>query len=373
MHGQQHQNLYMTLMGDEGHYYNGPVWTPGRPNLYDVQLRLVRDGQILDEVGSYAAMRDIRIDGQNILLNGMRIYQKLILAQGYWKDSHLTPPDEEALVRDVDMIREMGYNGLRIHQKNEDERFLYWCDVKGLLVWCEAPSAFVFSDDATDAFLRQWMDIVRQYYNHPCVITWTPINESWGIDKVKTCVPQQHFTEAVYHATKMIDPYRPVIVNDGWVHTISDIITLHEYESNAARFLGRFVDQNKALNNAVYTDKRDPAFADGYTYRGQPVIISEFGGIAMRNDQEGWGYGEMAKECKELMEAFYGDHFKAIFDFANFVQAKQDTLEAYELLKDYIAYIHVKDAMWENGSVVPAGMGDGNVAALSACDYLKGK
>ena len=294
----------MTLMGDAGHYYNGPVWTPATPNLYDVQFRLLRGHQVMDEVGSYAAMRDIRIDGQNILLNGMRLYQKLILAQGYWKDSHLTPPDEEALVRDVDCIRAMGYNGLRIHQKNEDERFLYWCDVKGMLVWCEAPSAFLFSDRATDEFIREWLDIVRQNYNHPCVITWTPINESWGIDKVKTCVPQQHFTEAVYHATKMIDPYRPVIVNDGWVHTVSDIITLHEYESNAVRFLERFVDQHKALDNAVYTDKRDPAFADGYTYRGQPVIISEFGGIAISNSQEGWGYGEKAQNTDAFVRRF---------------------------------------------------------------------
>lgn len=294
----------MMLMGDTGHYYDGPVWTPATPNLYDVQLRLVQDGQILDEVGSYAAMRDIRIDGQNILLNGMRIYQKLILAQGYWKDSHLTPPDEDALVRDVDLIREMGYNGLRIHQKNEDERFLYWCDVKGMLVWCEAPSAFVFSDYATEEFVRQWVQQVKQNYNHPCIITWTPVNESWGVDKVKTYRPQQHFTEAVYHATKMIDPYRPVIVNDGWVHTVSDIITLHEYESNAAHFLKRFADPHKALDNKVYTDKRDPAFADGYGYRGQPVMISEFGGIALDDSQSGWGYGEKAQDKESFVRRF---------------------------------------------------------------------
>ncbi len=294
----------MKLMGDTGHYYDGPVWTPATPNLYDVQFRLVRDGQILDEVGSYAAMRDIRIDGQNILLNGMRIYQKLILAQGYWKDTHLTPPDEEALIRDADIVREMGYNGLRIHQKNEDERFLYWCDVKGLLVWCEAPSAFMFSDYATGEFVRQWVQQVKQNYNHPCIITWTPVNESWGVDKVKTCRPQQHFTEAVYHATKMIDPYRPVIVNDGWVHTISDIITLHEYESNAAHFLKRFADPKRVLDNKVYTDKRDAGFADSYSYQGQPVQISEFGGIALSNSQSGWGYGEMAQDQASFIRRF---------------------------------------------------------------------
>ena len=294
----------MKLMGDTGHYYDGPVWTPATPNLYDVQFRLVRDGQILDEVGSYAAMRDIRIDGQNILLDGMRIYQKLILAQGYWKDTHLTPPDEEALIRDADIVREMGYNGLRIHQKNEDERFLYWCDVKGLLVWCEAPSAFMFSDYATGEFVRQWVQQVKQNYNHPCIITWTPVNESWGVDKVKTCRPQQHFTEAVYHATKMIDPYRPVIVNDGWVHTISDIITLHEYESNATHFLKRFADPKRVLDNKVYTDKRDAGFADSYRYQGQPVQISEFGGIALSNSQSGWGYGEMAQDQESFIRRF---------------------------------------------------------------------
>ena len=294
----------MKLAHDRSHYFHGPVWTPEAPNLYDVRFRLLQDGQILDEVGSYAAMRDIRIDGSNILLNGMRIYQKLILAQGYWKDSHLTPPDEEALVRDIDAVHEMGYNGLRMHQKTEDERFLYWCDVKGMLVWSEAPSAFLFSDYATDTFIREWLDIVKQNYNHPCIITWTPINESWGINKVQTNVRQQHFTEAVYHATKMIDPYRPVIVNDGWVHTISDIITLHDYESSGACLLERYADADKILSNEVYFNKRDPAFANGYTYHGQPVIISEFGGIAINDTQEGWGYGEKAKDKDALIARF---------------------------------------------------------------------
>jgi len=97
---------------------------------------------------------------------------------------------------------------------------------------------------------------------------------------------------------------------------------------------------------------------------GQFVDYAAANDAVLLHENEKDIYGEKAKECKELMDAFYGDHFKAIFDFANFVQAKQDTLEAYELMKDYIAYIHVKDALWENGSVVPAGMGDGNVATI---------
>lgn len=301
-----HTTADMTLAHNRSHYYNGPVWTPDTPNLYDVEFRLLQGQQVLDEVGSYAAMRDIRIDGQNILLNGMLLYQKLILAQGYWKDSHLTPPDEEALVLDIDRTHALGYNGLRMHQKNEDERFLYWCDVKGMLVWSEAPSAFLFSDYAADEFMREWLDLVKQNYNHPCVITWTPVNESWGVNKVQTDVRQQHFTEAVYHATKMIDPYRPVIVNDGWVHTVSDIIALHDYEVSGERLLERYADPQKILSNEVYFNERYPTFANGYAYRGQPVMISEFGGIALNDDQEGWGYGEKVQNKDAFIHRFDG-------------------------------------------------------------------
>lgn len=97
---------------------------------------------------------------------------------------------------------------------------------------------------------------------------------------------------------------------------------------------------------------------------GQFVDYATANDAVLLHENEKGIYGEKAKECRELMDAFAGEHFKAIFDFANFVQAGQDTLEAYELLKDDIAYVHVKDALAANGNVVPAGMGDGNVAAI---------
>ena len=150
-------------------------------------------------------MREIRIDGPNILLNGHPLYQRLILDQGYWRDSHLTAPSEEALIEDIDKIHALGYNGLRKHQKIEDERFLYWCDVKGMLVWSEMAAAYQYSDYAVEEFAKEWMEIVRQNYNHPCIITWTPINESWGVSQVETRRVEQHFTEAVYHLTKSFD------------------------------------------------------------------------------------------------------------------------------------------------------------------------
>lgn len=105
---------------------------------------------------------------------------------------------------------------------------------------------------------------------------------------------------------------------------------------------------------------------------GKFVEYAKSNDALLLHENEKGIYGEKAKECRELMDAFAGEHFRAIFDFANFVQAKQDTLEAYELLKDYISYVHVKDALWENGEVVPAGYGDGNVAAILKKLYENG-
>ncbi len=97
---------------------------------------------------------------------------------------------------------------------------------------------------------------------------------------------------------------------------------------------------------------------------GQFADYAASNDVVLLHENEKGIYGEMAEGCLDIMKQFYGEHFKAVFDFANFVQARQDTLEAYELLKPYIAYIHVKDARWEDGSVVPAGFGDGNVELI---------
>lgn len=268
-------------------------WAPNSPNLYDIEFRLVENGCVVDRVGSYFAMREIAIHGPSIMLNGRELYQRLILDQGYWKESHLTPPSEEALIEDIDKILSLGYNGLRKHQKTEDERFLFWCDVKGVLVWCEMPSAYRFSDYAVSEFTEEWLEVVKQNYNHPCIITWTPFNESWGIEEIRTSRPQQHYTEAIYHITKTIDPFRPVIVNDGWEHTVSDILTLHDYEAAGSVLKERYTSRkDDVLSGAIAHNKKYYAFANGYHYAGQPVIISEFGGIAFADDGAGWGYGD---------------------------------------------------------------------------------
>lgn len=281
------------------------TWSPENPNLYDVTFFLMEGHDVVDSVDSYFGMREIRIDGSNILLNGAPLYQRLILDQGYWKDSHLTPPSEEALIEDIDKIHALGYNGLRKHQKTEDERFLYWCDVKGMLVWSEVAANYLYSADAAAQFTCEWLEIVKQNYSHPCIITWTPFNESWGVPKIETNVTQQKFTEAIYYLTKSIDPNRPVIVNDGWEHTISDIITLHDYEAEGRIFKDRYLNfKDQIMSTEVYHCNGRSAFANGFGYRGQPVIISEFGGIAFNNGEAGWGYGDKVADEKDFIRRF---------------------------------------------------------------------
>lgn len=281
------------------------TWSPENPRLYDICFFLHDGNGAPDEVRSYFGMREIRVEGEHILLNGQPLYQRLILDQGYWEKSHLTPPDEESLIEDIDKIHALGYNGVRKHQKIEDERFLYWCDVKGMLVWSEAPAAYEFSDEAVSEFVKEWTDIVRQNYNHPSIITWVPFNESWGIPRVKDNREQQHFTESVYHLTKSMDKFRPVIVNDGWEHTVSDIITLHDYEEFGEILKNRYVRYEKEiLAGEVYHCGFKSAFANGYSYRGQPVIISEFGGIAFAGQGSEWGYGSAVETKEAFLKRF---------------------------------------------------------------------
>lgn len=299
----------LTVEVDLIHEASGPWkkswWSPQHPNLYDVEFVLYADGKAVDRVRSYFGMRKISIENGRVLLNNTPLYQRLILDQGYWTDSHLTPPSEEALLEDIDKIMEMGYNGVRKHMKIEDARFLYWCDVKGLLVWSEMAATFEYHDRAVEAFTHEWLEIVRQQYNHPSIVAWVPFNESWGIANILRDRRQQKFTEGIYHLTKALDPHRPVITNDGWEHTVSDILTLHDYVETGEGFLKRYADKDAIVNNEKTCNQWKYAFAEGYGYRGQPIMITEFGGIAYRSDK-GWGYGRQVETDEAFIERFEG-------------------------------------------------------------------
>ncbi|MFD0675558.1 MULTISPECIES: glycoside hydrolase family 2 protein [unclassified Paenibacillus] len=285
------------------HEWRVMLWQPGQPNLYDVEFVLYDGDKPVDRVTSYFGMRKISIENGFIYLNNRPLYQRLLLDQGYWPESLLTPPSEEAIIEDIDKTLEMGFNGVRKHQKIEDPSFLYWCDRKGLLVWSEMAATYEYSDEAVRSFTQEWADIVCQHYNHPCIVTWVPFNESWGIPQVFTDRKQQAFTEAIYHLTKSLDATRPVVVNDGWEHTVSDILTLHDYEEFGEKFASRYRYKEPIVRNERSFSKHKLAFAGGYEYKGQPIIISEYGGIAFK-DGKGWGYGSMVQSEEDFLRRY---------------------------------------------------------------------
>lgn len=280
-------------------------WSPDNPNLYDIEYRLYRNNVLIDEVSSYFGIRKISIEGNKIFLNNQELYLRMILDQGYWKESHLTPPREDSLLKDLEIVKKFGYNGIRKHQKIEDERFLYYCDKLGMLVWSEMANCYDFNNKSIEHFTNEWIEVVKQNYNHPSIITWVPINESWGIKEVVSNINEQNFANSLYYLTKAMDNTRPVISNDGWEHTISDIITIHDYKQDPSLLFSEYNDQEKAiLNNLKPYNTIHKLFSSGYCYNGQPVVMSEYGGISLNS--EGWFYGKHVANEDEFLERFEG-------------------------------------------------------------------
>ena len=284
--------------------YQVALWSPSDPALYDVTITVSKGGRIVDEVKSYFALRDYSVKGDKILLNGRPFYARLVLDQGYWKESGLTPPDEEALVSDITLAKEVGFNGARKHQKIEDDRYFYYADLLGFTVWCELPSNHWFSDACSEEIAREWLSIVRANYNHPSLVTWVIFNESWGVRNISRNSQQRDLANGLYYLTKSIDRMRPVISNDGWEHAKSDILTLHDYEQDGSKLYKRYETMCKITEGSSENDQPMP-FADGCVYRGQPIVISEFGGTAyVRDEATGWGYGTGVKNDEEFLDRF---------------------------------------------------------------------
>lgn len=278
-------------------------WDADHPNLYDVEFTVFESKQMVDVVYTYFGMRKVSTRDCKFLLNNHPIYQKLVLNQGYYPESFITPKDEETIIQDIKTIKNLGFNGVRLHQKIEDPRFLYWCDRLGLLVWEEMPSAYRFSLKSANALLTEWMDVMHRDYNHPCIITWVLFNESWGVDAIRLNKQQQALTKALYHLTKSFDPTRLVIANDGWEHTETDVCTVHDYSQNGERIRNAYQDKNTVVSSAPAPTYLRFIFCDNHAYKEQPVIMSEYGGISFATD-DGWGYNDKAKDENGFLERF---------------------------------------------------------------------
>jgi beta-galactosidase/beta-glucuronidase len=258
------------------------AWSPESPHLYDLQVDLLAGNQLVDRVDSYFGLRKIAIEGRNVLLNDRPYYQRLVLDQGYWPDGQYTAPSDEALRADILWTRRLGYNGARKHQKIEDPRWLYWCDRLGLLVWGEMPSCslYHYSHQAMANVRQEWLHVVARDYNHPCIVTWVPFNESWGIWGVREQKEIQEGVIGVVNLTRRYDPTRPVVDNSGWEHVDTDIADAHSYLGTGEQ-LHLWWPCFRSGQTYIF-DSNYPFWAHGHHYGGQPVILSEYGGMAIQ-------------------------------------------------------------------------------------------
>lgn len=280
--------------------YQVRFWAPHDPNLYDLELELIKDEKTIDKVYSYFGVSEYIVSGNNVLLNGFSYISKMVLYQGYSKDGYLTPKGDEEMIKDINNIKSLGFSGIRCHQYIPTERFLYLCDAIGLSVWIEYPSQHLFNQKAKETIVNEWKDIIKVKSNHPSVFAYVIYNESWGIRGVKSNKEQQDFVDMMYRFTKAFDPNRIVISNDGWEHVSSDIVTLHNYYQDAKR-MEQFYKGERHLCGT-----RDD-FAFGYEKDNKPIFLTEYGGCSLgkidSNNGE-WGYGNGANNLEEFYNRF---------------------------------------------------------------------
>lgn len=305
-------------------------WAPEHPNLFYVDINLYKENKLLDTVHTRFGMRKISItDDGRVLLNNKPLYQRLILDQGYWKNSGLTPPSVESIKKDIEFTKAAGFNGARKHQKFEDPYYYYLADELGLLTWCEMPSSYNFNTDEVSYVTKEWQEIVNTAKKFSSIITYVPINESWGVRKALTSVEQQNFARSLYYLTKSIDPSRLVSTNDGWENiSESDMLAIHDYASLGSELKVKY---NEATYDYAFQTFRR-VLANDNPYMGQPVLLSEFGGIMFERDQrEGnWGYNSAAKNddeflarLKALVEGIYDADFQG-FCYTQLTDVQQE-------------------------------------------------
>lgn len=272
------------------------LWEPGHGRLYDLELTFGADS-----VKSYFGMRNIRLDGRKLMLNGQSVFQRFVLDQGFYPDGIYTAKTDDALKRDIVLSMQAGFNGARLHQKIFEKRFLYHCDKAGYMVWGEHANWGIEYTNAVAAenFISEWLKALERDFNHPSIIGWCPFNETWGYAEITL---KNRLIEDVYRLTKQLDPTRLCIDTSGHYHTVTDIFDVHEYEQDAEKFLNCFakIDEGIINDNIERTDH-----GSTQKYNGGPVFVSEYGGIQWsEKNTDGWGYGTAPKTKEEFLERY---------------------------------------------------------------------
>jgi beta-galactosidase/beta-glucuronidase len=298
------------------------LWGPGEPNLYGVLVE-IRDAadEVVDSVRSYAGLRSVSIDGQALRINGEAIFQRLVLDQGYWPESLMTAPTDAALVRDIELGLAAGFNGARLHQKVFEERYLFHADRLGYLVWGEfgdwgasgqgTPGDY---QKPTASFVAQWLEALERDHSHPSIVGWCPLNETFQ-DLHDRITVLDDVTRAMFLATKLADPTRPVIDASGYSHRVleTDVWDSHLYEQDAERFAELL---RGLADGTPWANRRENGAAWSLPYRGQPYFVSEYGGIWWNPDEaadaagdaigESWGYGQRVADEEDFHARFAG-------------------------------------------------------------------
>lgn len=304
------------------------LWEVGQGRLYDLTLEYGGD-----RVHSYFGMRSIRFDGMKFLLNGRPVFQRLVLDQGFYPDGIYTAPTDDALVRDIRLAQDMGFNGARLHEKIFEPRFLYHADRMGYLVWGEHANwgLSLKGPEALHAFLPEWTEAVERDFNHPAIIGWCPFNETWDENGSRQL---DSTLELVYRMTKLLDPTRPCIDTSGCYHVATDIFDTHEYNQNVEQFAEMMGKDGK--NSGIRNE-----FPDRQHYKpGQPFFVSEYGGIFWSDqDGPGWGYGEAPKTREAFLRRYQGltdvlldnpNHFGFCYTQLYDVEQEQNGLYTYD-------------------------------------------
>lgn len=320
------------------------LWSPQSPALYDVVVTLTKGGEVVDRVKTYFGMRKVEVRDGRVYLNNCPIYQRLVLDQGYWPDSNITPPSDEAIRQDIEYTKAFGYNGARKHQKLEDPRYYYWADKLGLLVWGEVPSPYDFTDEMVREVAETLTAFIDRDFNHPSIITWVPLNESWGVRQIYTDRRQQAAGRMLYHLTKALDGTRLCSTNDGWEQVETDICALHDYAAHKDVVDAHFGDRETVETHAC--DCR-PAFAQKWKPTGKEAfMVTEYGGIAFQSigaqgemgGMQTWGYHDKVTDEEAFFERF---------------AAVTDAIRAISYCQGY-CYTQLTDVMQEiNGLLTP--------------------
>ena len=331
--GEVHRRIALSDPGIDD-YRNELLWYPTSPRLIEAEVELRdRDGRVIDRVESYTALRSVGVQGDRLVLNGRPYYLRMALDQGLFPHTGLSAPDDESLRRDVELAKAMGFNGVRRHQTVSDPRYLYWADRLGLMVWSEMPSAYRFTTESVNRVVSEWMQVMQRDSSHPCIIAWVPFNESWGVPDLPDSPTQRHYVQSLYHLTRTLDPTRPVIGNDGWESIATDIIGIHDYDDRADEVAKRYgADEPSRLFRRERPGGR-MLLIDGHPTTGQPVVLSEFGGISIAkpNDGSSWGYSvvrsarELHERYRALLGAIHASPMLAGFCYTQFADTYQET------------------------------------------------